>query len=183
MLEIDVRINDKEMFDDSTSTFFYETTPVRLEHSLLTVAAWEAKYKKPFLSDLEIHAKSDEETVDYIHMMLLGVYPEEIFVNLITHNLKEVQEYIGDSQTATTVNETKKSTPSSELVTSELIYYWMFSSQIPKECETWHLNRLITLIRVFAAKQAKPEKKSASEIASRNRSLNAQRRAQLKTKG
>lgn len=183
MLEIDVRINNTEMYDEETSTFFYETTPVRLEHSLLTVSAWEAKYKKPFLSDLEAHAKSDEETVDYIRMMLLGSYPEELFVNLITYNLKEVQSYIGDSQTATTVNDSRKSQANSEMVTSELIYYWMFSSQIPKECETWHLNRLITLIRVFAAKQSKPEKKSASEIAARNRSLNAQRRAQLKTKG
>lgn len=183
MLEIEVRVNDVELFNETTSEFFYETTTVQLEHSLLTVSAWEAKYKKPFLSDLESHAKTNEETVDYIRMMLLGSYPEEIFLNLIRHNLKEVQEYIADAQTATTVNEPKNGPRSSEIVTSELIYYWMFSSQIPKECETWHLNRLITLIRVFAAKQSKPEKRSAAEIAAHNRSLNAQRRAQLKTKG
>lgn len=183
MLEINVRADDQELYDDETSTFYYVTKKVQLEHSLLSVSKWESKYKKPFLSDLPDHAKTDDETFAYIRMMVLGDITEDLFERLLTYNLKEVQEYIGDAQTATTISDNKKGSRSSELVTSELIYYWMFTQTIPKECEQWHLNRLITLIRVFAAKQSKPEKQSRSEIAARNRSLNAQRRNQMKSKG
>lgn len=183
MLEIDVRINDVELFDEERNLFFYDSVRVRLEHSLRTISLWEAKYKKPFLSDLEPHRKTEEETTDYIRMMILDDISEDLFLNLIRHNLIEVQNYIGDEQTATTIRETKKPKKTSEIITSELIYYWMFSATIPKECETWHLNRLITLIRVFSAKQGKDEKMTPAEIAAQNRMLNEQRRAKYKTKG
>ena len=171
-------------YNDSTKEFEHETYPVELEHSLLTVSRWEALYKKPFLSDLPEHAKTEEETIDYIRMMVLDQdLPITIFDKLIRNNLIEIQEYISDSQTATTINELGKKSSKQEIVTSEVIYYWMFSNQIDKECENWHLNRLITLIRVFAAKGAKPEKMSKSEIIAQNRALNAKRKAKYKTKG
>lgn len=171
-------------YNDSTHEFVYETYPVELEHSLLTVSQWEAKYKKPFLSDLERHAKTDEETVDYVRMMVIDKdLPVTIFERLIHDNLKEVLSYISDTQSATTISEFGKKSNASEIITSEVIYYWMFSNQIDKECEQWPLNRLITLIRVFAAKSSKPEKMSKSDIIAQNKALNAQRKAKLKTKG
>lgn len=182
MLELDVRIDD-ELFDNKTQKFFYKTERVRLEHSLLTVSRWEAKYKKAFLSDLPAHAKTEAETLDYIRMMVLDDITEDLFQSIITNNIAEVNEYISDPQTATTIVENKNQSKSSEVITSEVIYYWMFSSQIPKECEQWHLHRLITLIRVFSAKQAKPEKRSPQEVAARNRALNAERRAKMNSKG
>lgn len=182
MLVVNVRTGE-ELFNDDTQEFIYPKTPVRLEHSLLSVSDWEAKYKKAFLSDLPVHAKTDEETIDYIRLMVLDDIDEDLFLRLITYNIAEVQEYIADPQTATTIAENKKAPASKEVITSEIIYYWMFSSQIPKECESWHLQRLITLIRVFSVKQAKPEKQSHSDIAARNRALNAERRSKMKSKG
>ena len=171
-------------FNDSTNEFEHETYPVELEHSLLTVSRWEALYKKPFLSDLPEHEKTEEETIDYIRMMVIDQdLPITIFEKLVRNNLTEIQAYISDTQTATTIKEIGRKSGRSEVITSEVIYYWMFSNRIDKECEEWHLNRLITLIRVFAAKSAKPEKMSKSDIIAQNRALNAQRRAKMKTKG
>lgn len=184
MLIVDVRTDNEEFYNQDTKQFFYKTTPVRLEHSLYTVSLWEAKYKKPFLSDLPKYAKTDAETADYIRLMVLDDITPEMYESILKHNLSEIQEYIADSQTATTVADTdKKQGRSSEIITSELIYYWMFSAQIPKDCEHWHIQRLITLIRVFAAKQEKPKKMSPGEIAARNRDLNAKRLKQMNTKG
>lgn len=183
MLTVHVKTGTS-MFNEETNEIIADTVPVVLEHSLLTLSEWEAKYKKPFLSDLPEHAKTEEETIDYIRMMVLDQsLPVAIFNKLIQHNLKEIQEYIGDENTATVIRDSKKGRKSSEIATSEVIYYWMFSNQIDKSCESWNLNRLITLIRVFAAKSEKPEKMSKSELAARNRALNAQRRAKYNTRG
>lgn len=183
LLNLKVRINDVELYDENTKTFFFETIDVSLEHSLFTMSLWEAKYKKPFLSDAKDHEKTQDELLDYIRMMVIGEISDAILDNLMQDHNGEVQEYITDSQTATTITERKKAKPNSEMVTSELVYYWMFSNQIPKECEHWHLNRLITLIRVFSAKNSEPEKMAPNEVAARNRALNAQRRAKSKSKG
>lgn len=183
MLTVHVKTG-KQSFNELTNEIVEEYHPVRLEHSLLTLSEWESKYKKPFLSDLPEHAKTNEETIEYIRMMVLDQsLPVTIFDNLIRSNLTEIQAYIADENTATVISENKKTRASGEVVTSEVIYYWMFSNQIDKECETWNLNRLITLIRVFAAKSATPEKMSKSEIAARNRALNAKRRAKYNTRG
>lgn len=183
MLTVHVKTGTSK-FNDSTNEIIAETFPVDMEHSLLTLSRWEAKYKKPFLSDRPEHAKSEEETIDYIRMMVVDqTLPLTIFDLLIRNNLKEIQEYIGDENSATVIRESKKTRETSEVVTSEVIYYWMFSNQIDKSCEEWNLNRLIMLIRVFAAKNAKPEKVSKSELAARNRALNAQRRAKYNTRG
>lgn len=183
MLTVHVKAGTS-MFNEETNEIIVDTVPVVLEHSLLTLSEWEAKYKKPFLSDLPEHTKTEEETIDYIRMMVLDqTLPVAIFESLVRNNLIEVQNYISDTQTATTIKEFGKKSARSEIITSEVIYYWMFSNQIDKECETWHLNRLITLIRVFAAKSEKPEKMSKSELAARNRALNAQRRAKYNTRG
>ena len=116
-------------------------------------------------------------------MTLTPEVPEEIFHRLSEENVTKINEYIDAKMTATWFNDAPGAPRAREVITSEVIYYWLIAFQIPFECETWHLNRLFTLIRVCNIKQAKPEKMSRAEIAARNRELNAQRRAQWGTKG
>ena len=86
--------------------------------------------------------------------------------------------------TATTVNDGESgSKVGGEQVTSELVYYWMVALNIPFECQKWHLNRLIMLIRVCNAKNKPPKKMSKREIMSRNAALNAKRRQKHNTRG
>ena len=176
-----ITVPGDEMFDNSTQEFVTQGDVIlELEHSLVSLSKWESKHEKPFLGKAD---KTTEETLDYVRCMTLTEVPEEIFLRLSAENFDAVNEYINAKMTATWFSEQPGSPQSSEVITAELIYYWMVSFSIPFECETWHLNRLFTLIRVCSIKQSKPKKMSRSEIAARNRELNAQRRAQLGTKG
>lgn len=184
MLELNMYAT--EDIDDKTGEILvtFHGPKVWLEHSLLSLSEWEAKYRKPFLKDDE---KSPEEILDYIGMMVVKQEGDEDFVSQMTQpHVKKIVEYISSTPTATWFNDRNQKKPSAmntEVTTSELIYYWMFSLRISKECETWNLNRLLTLIKVFDAKEKKPEKMSKRDIMSQNKALNAQRRAKLKSKG
>lgn len=170
-----------EMFNDATQEFTTEGEVVlELEHSLVSLSKWESKHEKPFLGEGD---KTLEEVLEYIKFMTLTKVPEETFSRLSEENVEEINNYINAKMTATWFSEQPGTPQSREVITAELIYYWMIAFQIPFECETWHLNRLFTLIRVCNIKQSKPKKMSRAEIAARNRELNAQRRAQFKTKG
>src|SRR5699024_957782 len=170
-----------EVYDEETSQFRpAKTIRVELEHSLLAVSKWEEKYEKPFLSETSDH--TEEEILDYLRMMVVtpGV-DDTTFDYLTTDDVRSIQEYITKTATATTIRESKN-TQQRQIITSELIYYWMFSLGIPKECESWNLNRLLMLIRVFNAKQEESDPKnqksmSQAEIMARNRALNAKRLA------
>lgn len=170
---------DGEVFDETTGQFApAKTIQVELEHSLVSVSKWEEKHEVPFLSDTTEH--TEEQILDYIRMMVVTPdVPDSIFDSLTNEDAQAIQAYMAKKATATTIRESKK--PSSrQIVTSELIYYWMFSLGIPKECESWNLNRLLMLIRVFNAKQEESDPKhkktmSQSEIMARNRALNAKR--------
>jgi hypothetical protein len=171
-----------EMFDDGSQEFVsVGDVTLELEHSLVSLSKWEQIYEKPFLGKDE---KTTEEVLGYVKAMTLTPnVPEEVFSKLSEANLEAINTYLDAKMTATWFNEAPGAPPSRDVITSELIYYWMITFQIPFECEMWHLNRLFTLIRVCNIKQAKPKKMSRSEMAARNRELNAQRRAQLGTKG
>ena len=178
MLRVEVVM--REWYNEETDEISSETYTLDLEHSLLSLSKWEEKYERPFLKDDD---KTPEEMLDYYKFMALSdEVPDEVFYSLGLSDLKTINEYIGSRRTATWFSD-KNGKPTKEVITSELVYYWIFSYNIPIECEQWFLNRLFTLVKVFSVKNSPPKKKSQSEIAAENRALNAQRKAKLKTKG
>lgn len=172
-------------WDSKREIFFtYPEKPItlQLEHSLISLSNWEAKWNKPFLSKIE--ERTTEEMLDYVRCMTLtqNVDPN-LYYYLPETVIKTITDYINSPMTATTFSNAKNTAPSREIVTSELIYYWMLSYNIPFTCEKWHLNRLMTLIRICGIKNSPQKKMSANEIRSRNRSLNEARRKAMHSKG
>lgn len=178
-----IRIPKSERYDEAKNEFVYiDATNIQLEHSLISLSKWESKWHKPFY--YPINNKTNEEVLDYIRCMTItqNVKPE-VYYSLTNSNIQEIQNYIDDTMTATTFNEYENRTPHKEIITSELIYYWMIAYNIPVEFEKWHLNRLLTLIRICSIKNSKPKKMSKKAILTRNAALNAARRKQLHTSG
>lgn len=171
-----------EMYNEETGEFINgREQTLQLEHSLVSLSKWEAKWCKPFLSN---RAMSPEETLDYVRCMTVNsVADPTVYLRLTEENILAINSYIDSPMTATTINSMQKGGSSGEKVTSELIYYWMIAMNIPFECQKWHLNRLITLIRVCEVKNQPPKKMSKREIMSRNAALNAARKKKLGTKG
>lgn len=176
-----IEIPDQEFFNEETQEFFtMKGQTLQLEHSLVSLSKWESKWNKPFLSKED---KTIEQTIDYIKCMTITQNPKPHIYNLLTDkNILEIKNYIDAPMTATTFSNANQG-HSREIVTSELIYYWMISLNIPMKCEKWHLNRLLTLIRVCNIKNGPAKKMSKKEIMSRNAALNAARRKKLNTKG
>lgn len=171
-----------ELYDESKNEFInYKDQILQLEHSLVSISKWEAKWHKPFLSDED---KTLEEIIDYIKCMTITQnVKSDVYDRLTSDNIQTINDYIQDSMTATTFSDDKKKTGKKEIVTSEVIYYWMVTYNIPMECQKWHLNRLLTLVKVCTIKNSPPKKMSNSEIISRNKALNAARRKKMNTKG
>ena len=179
MLTINITLS--ESFDEEINEFVSETITLDFEHSLVSISKWEQFYKKPFLSEDE---RTDEEILYYIYCMITSPdAPTEALQHLSQENLQAINEYINDKATATWFNETKSGPSTSEALTSELIYYWMFAQGIPKECENWHINRLITLLKVFNFKNAPEKKMSPAEALAYQRRVNAERRKKFETSG
>lgn len=180
MLKLIVQGN--EFYDEETSSFITtEGFELELEHSLLSLSKWESKHQIPFLASGKL---TTDQIADYVMCM---IQTPNITLDMIQVAGKQVfdpvNEYINSPQSATTFGEMPKPRGRGEVITSELIYYWMVAFNIPFECETWHLNRLFSLIRICNIKNGKPQKMSRSDMAQRNRELNAKRRAELGTSG
>lgn len=173
-------IPSAELFDEALGEFVYsKEQTIVLEHSLVSISKWESIFMIPFISKEE---RTWLETVEYVKCMTItqNVDPK-VYNYLTSKNIKDIEEYIDHPMTATTVAKGKGG--SREIVTAELIYYWMVSFNIPFECQKWHLNRLLMLVNVCSVKNQAPEKKSKAEIMNRNHSLNEARRAKYNTKG
>jgi hypothetical protein len=172
----------EEFFNEETSTFeSVGDVELELEHSLISLSKWESKHQRPFLNS---EFKSPEEIFYYVEAMIISpIYPPDIILRLSKKNIEEINAYIDSKESATTFGSMPERNGSGELITAELIYYWMVAFNIPFECEFWHLNRLFALIRICNIKNSKPKKMSRNDIASRNRELNAIRRAQYNTSG
>ena len=174
-----LRLAEEEVFDEVRGEFrIIPGQDIRLEHSLKAMALWESKWKKPFLSAKE---KTDEETFDYVRCMCVDDTDEETLRLLPPEELNRIVGYINDPMTATTFSG-KTRNGRKQTLTAEVIYWMMAENNIPFSCEEWHLNRLLTLLRVCAVKGG-PQKMSAKETAMRQAALNEKRRAATGSRG
>jgi hypothetical protein len=179
-----LQVGATEAWDEEAEKFTsVGGTPVELEHSLLSLSKWESKFEKPFLTKEQ---KTQDETLTYIEMMAVSSnFPPGLFLHLTNENFDTVNEYLLSKQTATWFNDPQgPNARSQEVITAEIIYYWMVSLSIPFECETWHLNKLLTLIKVCNQKNQPPKKKTnMRNLAEQRRNLNAERKARMGTSG
>lgn len=175
-----ITIPETELWDEEKQEFVHvRETTLRLEHCLYSISKWESKWKKPFLSKDQ---KTDEESKDYIRCMALDDIDTEVLSFLTQENMDQISAYMEDPMTATWFSE-DRSKPNRQIITSERIYYWMCAAQIPFECQYWHFNRLMTLIRVASIDSQPSKKMGKKDIYSQNAALNRARRAKHKSKG
>lgn len=181
---IRILLPEKELYDEVNNKFVYlPSRELILEHSLVSISKWESKWHKSFLNTDD---KSFDEVMDYIKCMCVEELEDENdLYRLSEENVSDINAYIQDSMTATTFSDfsDNKNTKPREIITSEIIYYWMIANNIPFECQYWHLNKLLTLIKVCSIKNSPEKKMSTSEILSRNKALNAARRKKMNSKG
>lgn len=177
---IEIVVPESEVYNEETNEFIQTKRCVlKLEHSLVSLSKWESKWHKAFLGPQD---KTAEEIADYIRCMSINPAPDYIFNFLTQDDVNKIQDYISNPMTATVVKEIPGKS-NNEVVTSELIYYWMVALEIPFECEKWHLNRLLTLIKVCNIKNQPQKKMSNRAILEQNRAINAARRKKFHTKG
>ena len=180
---LSITIPATELWDETRCEFIpVKEQTLRLEHSLVSLSKWESKHQKSFISNKD---KTTEEVIDYIKCMTITQNVDPIVYQCLSReNVDAINEYIAMPMTAVYFPEDKNGNKTSgDKVTSELIYYWMITQNIPFECEKWHLNKLIALIRVCSMKNAPQKSMSKGDIYSKNRALNAARRKQHNTKG
>lgn len=179
-----INLPQNELFDEETGKFHTtEKVELELEHSLSAISKWESKYHKPFYSKGD---KSAEETFDYIKCMIVSPSNADFNVvyRLTEKDILAISDYINEKMTATWFTENVTSGKnSSEVITAEIIYYWMISLGIDSSWERRHINQLLTLIRVFNNKNGKQKPMSIKSIMEQNRAINQARRAKLNSKG
>lgn len=177
-----ITVPARELWDEKRERFIStKEQTLQLEHSLVSLSKWESKWNKPFLGKGE---KTTEETIDYIRCMTLtqNVKPE-VYLCLTDENIKDVTDYISAPMTATTFSDDKTTKKSREIITAELIYCWMIALNIPFDCRKWHLNRLLTLVRVCEIKSQPHKKPSKKDTMRRYAEINAANRKRFNSKG
>jgi hypothetical protein len=177
-----ILIPQSELYDEVNNIFIkIDARELELEHSLISLSKWESKWKKPFLTNTE---QTVAESIDYIKCMTLTPKVDPMLYETIGEKIMhKIRIYIEEPMTATTFPKKNGPNRNREVVTSEIIYYWMIALQIPFECQKWHLNRLLTLINVCNIKNQPAKKMSNREILAENRALNEARLSDLKTQG
>ena len=180
-----ITIPAREYYDEENDEFIsVKETTLQLEHSLVSIAKWEAKWRKAFLGKRE---KTEEEILDYIRCMTISqnINPM-VYMGLTSKNIEEINNYISEPMTSIYFYDEIEKNNSNDVITSEVIYWWMITLNIPFECQKWHLNRLLSLIRVCNIKNSSDKKKSKmseAEIMHRNARLNEARKKKLNTNG
>lgn len=179
---LQIKILGKELYDEKTEEFFETKDQILvLEHSLVSLSKWESKWRKPFLTN---EKKTFEETIDYIRCMTITQNVDPTIYSFINSEIiSQVNNYIEEPMTATTFSKKIPGGINREIITAEIIYYWMVTFNIPFECQKWHLNRLLTLINVCNIKNQPAKKMSKRELLENNRALNSARRNRINTKG
>lgn len=171
-----------ELFDEVKQEFIYiKQQDLQLEHSLVSISKWEAKWHKPFFSNSE---KTLDEIQDYVRCMTItqNVNPN-IYLRMSREMYEKIKNYLDEPMTATWFSKDQRVRSNREIITAEIIYYWMITYNIPLDFQKWHINRLLTLIRVCSIKNSDPKKMSKKEVLSRQKALNAARRKKLNTSG
>ena len=179
---ISIHIDKGELYNEKTEEFIkIKDQTILLEHSLVSVSKWESKWQKAFLGG---EKKTNEEMLDYIRCMTITQNVDPIIYKMISNeDLERIVKYIEAPMTATWFNEAPGAKINKEVITAEIIYYWMITFNIPVEFQKWHLNRLLTLIKVCSIKNTPKNKMKRSEILNQNRALNQARKKSLHTKG
>lgn len=182
-------IGAEEQFNEKKNEFIPPNPfELKLEHSLLSLSKWESIWKIPFLHTIDEitgkDKKTDEQIISYIKCMTLNKnVPDEVYDRITQIELDKIVSYINVDQTATWFSSEENTSSGKQIVTSELIYYWMVALQIPWEAQKWHLSRLYTLIQICNVKSNTKKKMSKTDIMARNRRLNEARKAKLNTRG
>lgn len=179
---LQLTIEPQELFDEKNDRFFtIDGCILLLEHSLISLHKWEAKWELPFLSDRGL---TREQQIDYIRCMTLNEVPENAYNALRSDDIKKAFDYVKRKMTATVITDSRSKRLNNKTVTAEVIYYWMAALQIPFDpCERWHLNQLLTLIEVASIESQPPKKMSQRSILAQNSQLNRARRARRKSRG
>ena len=183
MNELTITIPATEIYDEETNRFHnIKEQKLTLLHSLVSISKWESKWKKPFIHQEQMPIN---ELRDYVRCMTLTQNVDPKVYDFIPMDiLNEVIAYMNDQKTATWFSDIQdRKSKTGEMITSELIYYWMTAANIPKECEKWHFSRLMTLIRIAGEKNQPPKKMKKNDIYKQNHALNAMRRAKMKSRG
>jgi hypothetical protein len=180
-MPLSVTIPEQEYYDPVANEFIYtKETKLVLEHSLVSLSKWESKWHKPFIRT----EKTVEELQDYVRCMTInsGTVDPNVYRTIPQIVMNRIIDYINDPMTATTFRDDKRGNPR-QIMTAEVIYDLMRKYGIWKECEKWHLSRLITLIRVAVETETPKKKRSRREIMAENRLLNEQRRKARNSRG
>ena len=183
MIEIDVPETTIALGDGQRAKYIAPTR-VRLEHCLLAMSKWETKYQRSFLNE---NPRTSEEVEYYVRCMALDDVEPYIFSAFSSQDYDAIQAYIGASHTATTFQSYGPLRPSKmHVVTTEVIYYMMIIRGIPFNAETWPIDRLMTLLKVYDIESNYGKKgttMSAKQSAQWRIDENERRKRMMKSKG